>query len=42
MQFLLMCCIDESRWEGVPESQRKTIMEEYGRWSAESDAGHPM
>jgi hypothetical protein len=30
MQFLLMCCIDESRWEGIPEAQRKTIMEEYG------------
>src|SRR5262249_50906150 len=30
MQFILMCCIDESRWEAVPESQRKKIMDEYG------------
>ena len=30
MQFLLMCSIEESRWESLPESQRKKIMEEYG------------
>lgn len=30
MQFLLMCCFDESRWECIPESQRKLIMKEYG------------
>src|SRR5262249_56045215 len=30
MQFLLMCCNDESRWEAIPEPQRKKTMEEYG------------
>ena len=30
MQFLLMCCFEESQWEGIPEVQRKVIMEEYG------------
>lgn len=30
MQILLMCCMEESRWEGIPETQRKKIMEEYG------------
>jgi hypothetical protein len=32
MQFLLMCCFQESRWEGIPESQRSKIMEEYGKF----------
>ena len=32
MQFLLMCCFEESRWEGIPESQRNKIMEEYGKF----------
>lgn len=32
MQYLLMCCIDEKLWERIPESQRDTIMQEYGAW----------
>src|SRR5262249_3730358 len=32
MQFLLMCCIEESLWEGIPESQRNGIMDEYGEF----------
>src|SRR5262245_12267266 len=32
MQFLLMCCMEESRWEGVPESKRHKIMEAYGEF----------
>jgi hypothetical protein len=27
-----MCCIEESRWEGIPESQRNKIMEQYGKF----------
>jgi hypothetical protein len=30
MQYLLMCCFDETRWERTPEPQRKKIMEAYG------------
>jgi len=29
MQFLLMCCIDETMWEKLPESQRGAIMNDY-------------
>ena len=32
MQYLLMCCIDEARWENLPESERGTIMKDYGAW----------
>jgi hypothetical protein len=34
MQFLLMCGIDESRWEAVPEPQREAIMAAYGDFVA--------
>jgi hypothetical protein len=30
MQYLLMCCFDEARWETLPEAQKGTIMQEYG------------
>ena len=30
MQYILMCCFDEKRWEEIPESQRDAIMREYG------------
>jgi hypothetical protein len=30
MNYLLMCCIDESRWTGLPESERAQVMKEYG------------
>lgn len=29
MQYLLMCCFDENRWQQLSESQRKQIMNEY-------------
>src|SRR5262249_49207065 len=32
MQFLMMCCFDESQWQDIPESQRKRIMGEYGKF----------
>jgi len=30
MRYLLLCCIEEKRWEKIPESQRNGIMREYG------------
>ena len=30
MQYLLMCCFEEKKWDAIPESQRGTIMREYG------------
>jgi len=32
MQYLLMCCFDENRWEKIPEAERDGIMQEYGAW----------
>ncbi len=29
MQYLLMCCFDETRWEQLPNAQREQIMQEY-------------
>ena len=30
MQYMLMCCIDECAWDTLPDSQKDTIMREYG------------
>jgi hypothetical protein len=32
MQYLLLCCFDEKRWESLPGSQREDIMHEYGQF----------
>jgi hypothetical protein len=29
MEYLLMCCFDERKWEELPDSQRDSIMERY-------------
>lgn len=29
MQFLLMCCFDEDRWDSLPEAERRKVMEGY-------------
>ena len=29
MQYLLMCCFDETKWEQIPEAQRDKVMKEY-------------
>lgn len=29
MQYILLCCFDEKAWDQLPESQRKTIMDDY-------------
>jgi hypothetical protein len=31
VQYLLMCCANEAEWEKLPDSQRDTIMAEYGK-----------
>jgi hypothetical protein len=31
MQYLLMCCFEETRWAKVPEGERGRIMDEYGK-----------
>lgn len=38
MQFLLMCCIDESRWNAVDEGERDAIMREYEQWVRDEKA----
>jgi hypothetical protein len=30
MQFLMMCCFEEARWESLPQAQRDGIMGDYG------------
>src|SRR4051812_36725041 len=32
MQYLLMCCFDEKRWDAIPESERDSIMRKYGEF----------
>jgi hypothetical protein len=34
MQFLLMCCIDETAWGNLPDEERGKIMEDYGKLMA--------
>jgi hypothetical protein len=35
MQYMMMCCIEEKRWEALPEASREAIMRDYGAWVAE-------
>jgi len=30
MQYLLLCCFNEERWQKIPEAERDRIMREYG------------
>ena len=34
---MLMCCIDERRWDAMPEAGRDAIMRDYGAWVAEME-----
>jgi hypothetical protein len=36
MQYLLMCCFDEKRWNAIPQEQRDRLMQEYGEWIREA------
>jgi hypothetical protein len=33
MQYLLMCCIDEKAWGGLPERERASVMQRYDEWT---------
>ena len=32
MQYMLMCCFDETAWNNLPDAQKNKIMKEYGNW----------
>jgi hypothetical protein len=34
---MLLCCIDERRWDALPEADRDSIMRDYGAWVAEME-----
>src|SRR5262245_15228714 len=41
MQFVLMCCFDEKRWESLSEGQRQKIMEDYAKFEQSiANSGH--
>lgn len=41
MQFLILCCFNENKWDALPESQRDQIMSDYGRLVADlKKSGH--
>ncbi|MGQ0587646.1 MAG: YciI family protein [Gammaproteobacteria bacterium] len=33
MKYLLMCCIEEARWNGLPEAERAAVMKDYRAWT---------
>ena len=33
MKYLLMCCIEETRWNGLPEAERAAVMTDYRAWT---------
>jgi hypothetical protein len=38
---MLMCCIDEERWQAIPEAEREGIMSDYAAWiEATKHSGH--
>ena len=40
MQYLLMCCFVEKRWDAIPQAQRDGIMRDYGQFvQSEMEAG---
>lgn len=32
MQYMLMCCFDETAWNELPAAQKDRIMRDYGDW----------
>jgi hypothetical protein len=32
MQYMLMCCFDETAWNNLPDAQKDKIMRDYGDW----------
>lgn len=35
MQVMLMCCIEEGRWNALPAAERDAVMKDYGQWIAD-------
>jgi hypothetical protein len=35
MRYLLLCCFEDKKWLSLPESQRDSIMDRYGKWVQE-------
>ena len=41
MQYMLMCCFDETAWNRLPDTQKEKIMRDYGEWIQNLvDTGH--
>jgi hypothetical protein len=41
MQYMLMCCFNESAWNDLPDAQKDRIMQDYADWvQGLIDAGH--
>ena len=41
MQYMLMCCFDETAWNSLPDAQKEKIMRDYGEWVQNLvDTGH--
>lgn len=41
MQYLLMCCFEETKWQKLPSSERSRIMSPYGAFVGElRESGH--
>jgi hypothetical protein len=32
MQYMLLCCFNESHWEAIPQAERDGLMRDYGEW----------
>jgi len=37
MKYLLMCCIEETRWNALPEAERAAVMRDYRAWTEQLD-----
>jgi hypothetical protein len=35
MQVMMMCCIEEKRWNALPEASRDAVMRDYRAWVAD-------
>ena len=41
MQYMLMCCFDETAWNNLADAQKDKIMQDYGDWvQTLVNAGH--
>ena len=41
MQYLLMCCFEEKRWDAIPQGERDSLMQKYGEFIQDiSRSGH--